>query len=302
MDYTVGVKLFIGLLFIMLAGASLLCGSDNRDKEPGFWKSFSTVPDNENQESMDIFYFRQNNIDLSELDKSIIRAEVEGQWQSFKVVEAGGAFMKWNFSTRLQQLRDIKNMIETGSREMPTLSGPHNGMVASRGNKREDSAFSLNNAVKGMGWLPRSEKISEIMELFRETWNASMLEKIDVLISLYEQGEEIFDLTKQTSLELYSNKDFSTQTFLNKISDPGVSIVFLDMPESYKLRCITQMIHPDDPGLTEYERLTVDYINLIHDYFHGDMGRKSIGVIYHVIQVYDNSPRPGGRGKKIIPY
>jgi hypothetical protein len=83
------------------------------------------------------------------------------------------------------------------------------------------------------------------------------------------------------------------------MTDPGVSIVFLDFP-SYELRCITQLIHPKDPKLTKYEKNVVEYINRIHDYFHGESPRQSIGVIYHVIEVFDNTPGKA-RGQRIIP-
>jgi hypothetical protein len=82
--------------------------------------------------------------------------------------------------------------------------------------------------------------------------------------------------------------------------DPGVAMVYLDLPKSYELRCVAQMLHPDDPGLTEYEKNVVEYINLVHDYFHGRMPRKSIGVIYYVVQVFDNSPGRM-RGVRIVP-
>ena len=44
----------------------------------------------------------------------------------------------------------------------------------------------------------------------------------------------------------------------------------------------------------------MEYINLVHDYFHGQAPRKSIGVIYHVVQVFDNSPGKM-RGQRVVP-
>jgi len=120
-----------------------------------------------------------------------------------------------------------------------------------------------------------------------------------ILESLYNNGKEIYDRTKQVSLELYSTPNFETHSFLNQMTDPGVSIVFLDFP-SYELRCITQLLHPKDPKLTKYEKNVVEYINRIHDYFHGASPRKSIGVIYHVIEVFDNTPGRA-RGKRVVP-
>jgi hypothetical protein len=120
-----------------------------------------------------------------------------------------------------------------------------------------------------------------------------------VLESLYQNGNEFFDRTKQVSLELYTTPEFETHTFINEMSDPGVSIVFLDFP-SYELRAIAQLIHPLDPGLTPYEKDVVDYINTIHDYFHSRSPRPSIGVIYHITEVFDNTPGQA-RGKRIEP-
>lgn len=277
---------------------------DNPEQGPAsHWRDVRFVPDpadSSGRKGVWQGWFRQDNIDVSRLDQGLIRARVEGRWQEFRVVELPAGFLKWNFERRLGQLRAIREMMRSQSREMPEIAGPHNGIVASHGAKRRDSYFTINNAVKGMGWLPKREKLAEVMELLKRTWNDSTERKLAVLESLYQRGPEIFDLTKQTSLELYARPDFETHTFLNQMADPGVAIVFLDLPKSYELRAIAQMLHPDDPGLSEYEKQVVEYINLIHDYFHGESPRRSIGVIYHIVQVFDNSPGRW-RGQRIVP-
>jgi hypothetical protein len=166
--------------------------------------------------------------------------------------------------------------------------------------KRKDSDFDINNAVKGTGWLPTPEKLPEMLALLKSTWNDSMEKKLALLESLYTKATDVFDRTKAASLELYSQPNFETHSFLNQMVDPGVAVVYLDLPKSYELRCVAQMLHPDDPGLSEYEKQVVDYINLVHDYFHGQAPRKSIGVIYHVVQVFDNSPGKM-RGQRVVP-
>ncbi len=247
-------------------------------------------------------WFRQDNIDLSRYDKGIIRARVEGKWQELKVVELPQGFLDWNFGRRREQLAEIKKMMSGSGMGAgrPEVAGPHNAIVASHGAKRKDSDFTINNAVKGTGWLPRPEKLAEMIALLKSTWDDSMPKKVALLESLYASETDMYDKTKQASLELYAQPNFQTHTFLNQMVDPAVAVVFLDLPKSYELRCIAQMLHPDDPGLTEYERNVVEYINLVHDYFHGPAPRKSIGVIYHVVQVFDNSPGRW-RGQRIVP-
>jgi hypothetical protein len=268
-----------------------------------FWHDVKFVPDpNDSSGKKGIWqgWFHQDNVDGAKLDQGIIRARVEGKWQDFPIVQLPPDFLKWNFDRRLAQLAHIKQLLENQRSEMPEIAGPHNGIVASHGLKRNDSYWTINNAVKGMGWLPKRDKLSEIIQLLRRTWQDSTPKKLRVLESLYQNGAEIFDLSKQTSLELYSQPGFETHTFLNQMADPGVAIVFLDLPKSYELRCIAQMLHPDDPNLTDYEKQVVEYINLIHDYFHGESPRRAIGVIYSIVQVFDNSPG-NWRGQRVVP-
>jgi len=249
-------------------------------------------------------WFHQENVDASKLAQGVIRARVEGRWQEFKVVELPQDFCEWNFSRRLEQLAEIKKMMAGDDAGMgggrPEVAGPHNAIVASHGTKRKDSHFSINNAVKGTGWLPKPELLADRIALLKRTWDDPMPAKLALLESLYSKATDGFDLTKQVSLELYSNPGFETHTFLNQMVDAGVAVVFLDLPKSYELRCIVQMLHPDDPKLTEYEKQVVEYINLVHDYFHGQSPHRSIGVIYHVVQVFDNSPGKW-RGQRIVP-
>ena len=185
--------------------------------------------------------------------------------------------------------------------EMPELAGPHNAIVASHGVTRKDSMYSINNAVKGVGFLPKKEKIKEINKHLRKTKDNPMEEKLEYLLSMYKQGKELFDLDKQVSLELYSRPEFETHSFLNCMEDPGVALVFLDIP-SYELRCIAYLLHPDNPNLTEYEKDIVEYINLIHSYFHGKFPQDYIAVVYMVVEVFNNTPgKPDGLGQKVKP-
>ena len=244
-------------------------------------------------------------MDASKLKDGIVRGKIDGQWQDLKVVSLPDDFCKWNFEKRQQQLQFIAKMMAMPEGAMsammqPEISGPHNAMVASHGMKRKDSDFDINNAVKGTGWLPTPEKLPEMPALLKSTWNDSMEKKLALLESLYTKATDVFDRTKAASLELYSQPNFETHSFLNQMVDPGVAVVYLDLPKSYELRCVAQMLHPDDPGLSEYEKQVVDYINLVHDYFHGQAPRKSIGVIYHVVQVFDNSPGRM-RGQRVVP-
>ena len=238
-------------------------------------------------------YFHQTNVVTPEAEDSTIKAKIDGKWQEFTLLEFPEKFMKWNVERRLESVAGFREM------KPPRWAGPHNGIVASYGFKRGDSNFKLNNAVKGMGFLPKKEKIKEIIKLLEDTMDISFPKKLDQLDDFYHNVDSLFDLNKQISLELYSVPKFETQTFLNQMTNPISTIVFLDIP-SFKLKTIVQLLHPDDPKLTEYEKDIVKYINLIHSYFHGKFPKDYIAVIYYVVEIYDNSPgRMDAMGRRI---
>jgi len=269
------------LLFIFFFSLLLLAKSSTRIPAPDkFWTDG---------------YFRQKSVDTSSLDANIIKARINNKWTDYTLVSFPEKFMQWNIKRRLQAIAAI----ESGTR--PALDGPHNGIVATYGYKRVDSLFKLNNAVKGMGFLPKKSKIKEMLKLLNDTLNKPFPEKLEILKSLYNDADAVFDLRAQVSLELYSQPEFVTQSFLNQAVNPLSAIVFLDFP-SYKIKAITRLLDEKDPNLSDYESDIIKYSNLVHSYFHGEFQRQFIAVVYYSVEIYDNSPgKPEGKGKKVLP-
>ncbi len=274
------MKLLIGVFCVMFL---IGCAQENV-KSGGF-----------GQEFWEGETFVQKSVDASKLDENLIRAKVDGKWNEYKLVDFPDEFIEWNLSERTESLEKIK----TG--EMPGLAGAHNGIIATYGYQREDSKFKVNNAVKGCGFLPKKEKIKEIIQHLKDTKEEHFMIKLDILLGFYEKADSLFDMNKQVSLELYSVPDHGTQTFVNQMTDPTSVIVFMAVP-TFKLKTIAYLLHPENPNLTDYEKDVVEYINLIHSYFHGEFSKDFIAVIYNIIEVYNSSPgRKEGMGKKMVP-
>lgn len=236
--------------------------------------------------------FSQDNVDMSKINQGIIRASINNRWEEYRMVELNEAFMEWNLKARLEYLKII------AEGHMPSLAGPHAAAVATHGGGRRDSRFTLNNAIKGMGFVPKAERIQELTEKFKRTMNADMEERLEILQDNYRQGE-LWDRTKQVSLELYARSDFETHTFLNLMANPVATIVFTDMP-SYELRAIARIIHPQDPNVPQGERDLLEYSNLAHGYFHGGAERRYSLLCFHIIEQFDNSPG-AGMGVRVQP-
>lgn len=226
--------------------------------------------------------FHQDTVDTSQIDIGRILARVENRWEPFQLRELPESFIDWNLRRRLANLQKMR------SGGMPDFAGPHNAGVATYGRHRGDSRISLNNAIKGTGLCPKADVVQSLIDQAKETQEASIEEKFDILEATYKD-KSLWDRTKLVSLELYSRPDYETHTFLNQMENPMASIVYLDIP-SYEVRTIPRLMHPQDPALSDYERSILNYVNAMHTYNHSEFTAVVTACLYNVIEVFNNTP------------
>ena len=115
-------------------------------------------------------------------------------------------------------------------------------------------------------------------------FGSMMVNKTSELGKIY-RDKNLFDKTKLVSLELYTNRNYHTHTFLNMMANPITSASFLSFP-TFEIRAVPQLLHPANPGLTEYGRKIVAYTNAIHNFIHGGFSMH-MTCVYHIIEVFD---------------
>jgi hypothetical protein len=235
--------------------------------------------------------FLQDCVDVSGEAQGMVRARVDGVWGDYSTSDLPDEFLEWNLSARIDVLDNIMGMMTGQGGEPPSLAGPHNAAMATRGFRRNDSILSINNAFKGMGLCPRREIIADKIAFLRENSDAPMPAKIGFLKDMYSDPAN-FDLTKLISLELYSTPAFETHTFINLMKEPVTSLVFLDN-KSYEVRGIGQLVDPEDTSCGLYATQIVEYTNLAHSFFHGEFPRLFPGILVHVLETFDNTPGTG---------
>jgi len=225
---------------------------------------------------------------VTKVDQGIIRARVEGEWQTFVIREMDEAFYNFNIAMRVRMLD-----VMSGKKNLDMYNDAHNAAVGSYGSNRGDSRFTVNVAFKGMGWVPRPERLEERAKLYFDNYKANMMTKMQLLMAGYND-ETLWDRRLLGSLELYTIQDYETHTFLNQMVNPVSTICFLG-DESYEMRAIARLVHPEDPALSEPEKAQVKWINYAHDFFHGGPNPNTltvhnIGVAYYIVEEFDNSP------------
>lgn len=238
-------------------------------------------------------YFVQDTVNTDDLPERIW-ARIDGSWHVYPVRELPSEYIDWSINRRLVRLEDMLVGI------MPSCyDGPHSAAVATYSRfGRGDSEFKVNNAIKGMGFIPKQERIADVIQQLKDTQDASMTAKVQVLIDNYSD-RDLWDMTCQGSLELYTTPSFETHSFTNQMRNPVSTVVFLDVP-SYEFRAVAKLIHAKDPSVSEVERARAEYINLVHTYFHSGP-TDNIACIYYVIEVFDNSPGTYKPGSRIVP-
>jgi len=246
-------------------------------------------------------YFVQENVDASKLDQGVIRARVDGRWNDFAIRNMTDHFFDYNIAMRMKMID-----VMLGMGELSIYNDAHNAAVASYGANRGDSRFSINNAFKGLGWVPRQSVINDMADEYYAHSNDDMMSKIQIIKGNYGKSNH-WRRDVIGSHELYTHKDFETHTFLNVMENPVVSICTLG-DESYEFRAICRLLHPENPDLSEDDWNIVRWVNYAHDFFHGsttpNLSAHRIVTLYHVVEMFDNSPMggtPKAGGLKLVP-
>ncbi len=250
-------------------------------------------------------WFRHDTVDASRVGDGLVRAQLWGAWRELSLASLPDSFVTWSLEERLLKLDELA----VKGFDTRDLDGPHNACVATYGGVDPGSFTSLNTAYKGMGFVPRPERLAQAVTSLRNRvavmgkagldMPTRMARALDVLRELY-RDVDLWDRTRQVSLELFSTSEFTTHTFANMLANPVASCSFLAFP-AYELRTVPQLLHPDDPDLEESERLVMAWTNGVHDLAHGGggSGSRRITCIYHLVELYDDTPSAGGRGKRL---
>lgn len=244
-------------------------------------------------------------VDTSKTHKGIIRARVDGKWREFELVKLPEEFVNWSLNVRVARLDRI---IRFGGMDPRDLAGSHNACVATYGGPPRDSAVSLNTAYKGMGFVVQPDKIESTTQTIIEEKNRierdsryDLMKQLDAkvgFLSDFYNTASCFDRTKQVSLEIFTSAGFNTHTFLNMMANPIASASFLAFP-TFEIRAIPQLLHPENPHLSPYEKNLIHYTNAIHDFIHSGSGQR-ITCVYYVIELFNDTPNSHNRGRRIV--
>jgi hypothetical protein len=204
---------------------------------------FSTA----DQEDKNVEYCIQHNVRKKTSEDGVIWSNLDNIWRKYQTRELSEDFMKWGCAERYFYYEGNLNP-EPLPEDCPKPPGRknggiHHGTVATYGKwlGRGDSAFHLNNTVKGTALCPTRDTLKEVLPTL-EQLKRDFPDANDRLPQYYEIMQGVFsdisnfDRTKLLTLELYTQSTRGTlydagiketHTFGNMMANPICTLAFL---------------------------------------------------------------------------
>lgn len=237
-----------------------------------------------------------------EVASSFIWARIDGWWRRFQIREVEDTFWNWNFEERL---RSFEEQLSAEPYEY-RAGGPHSPSLATYGNwvSRGEidlggSAFHINNKIIGINCVPDKDHIKDLNEEMLDMIDtgADFKTKVAWLKGIHEQSIWRRDL--QAGVEYFTTPEFETHTFLNLMENPASTLCYqgrYDIFTSFELRCIAQIVHPNNPDISDELLQIAKFPAILHGFYHDNVPVVP-GVLYWHIEEFDNSvaDEPGKR-------
>ncbi len=228
-------------------------------------------------------------------------------------------FLEWNYYSRRRLIKQVlEGKIKDTARFFLEFTR-HNPVLCTAA-QREDGLIEVNGKVVGIGYVVKEKYLGEKIRVFKEhialsdAQYSEVKDNRDALRKLFEEhsrrglrlllehiylepeeAENVVDFEKLTTIELAARIPHSSKHTWSIVQrNKTACIVFFQPPStSFELKG-RLTIHLDD----RYH----SFVTLIHDSYHYTPPERRGGrpvYIFHVEEVYDNSPTPQGYGRKL---
>ena len=282
-------------------------------------------------------YFIPTNLKTDKIDQNIVKAKVDGEWETYPIREFDDEFHTWWIAEKNWYYDQLIAFFEhqTDKMNIPN-GGHHHPMLATYGLKksgRGDSKFHLNNTPKGFTIIPKPENMAYIMEQIEAIYNDP---NADLPVDIFKKRKELYqqkdlwDKKRFATLESFSGRPINandsdgcygfkeTHTFSNVMDNPMSTLTYMgiwntdgtqsyfqgvaDVTPTFEFRGFSWMISYYNPFNNDYEKKIAEYINQGHCGYHG--GPCDIATnVFLVCEQFNNTPctYTEGRGKRSVP-
>jgi len=243
-------------------------------------------------------YFVHRTVYNGMAEEGYIFARIDNWWRGDRIREAEEKFKKWWISDMTLEKEEGWPLM-VGGAVLP--------IYATYGNKlgRGDSQFHLNCACKGATFVPNKEHIRDIIDELKARITDPEEERDEWMHGIFKD-RSLWDYSKISTIEIFTNPHFETHSFLNMMENPITNICFLGRTgfEHFELRCITKLLCWNDPNLTQHERDISEFTNWFHCFPFGAATYPTdlICDVFYIIEEFDNFPYTACGGRVVPPF
>jgi len=195
-------------------------------------------------------------------------------------------FIEWQSKSRLQMFIRLNQAGAGAIHSQPA----HLPVVGTLG----EGNFPINLACRGIGLLPKTEVISQYIDLLNEAkFHTATIDVQDSLPYRVKPMRQFYETIKDIDPMILGGLEiFEGKTFANIRANPFVSIIYSGEPPhfpSYQFNCIAEILLPED---IRYQFLLAARELFAFDAFHITQNSYPFGYAFHLVEIIDKTPYP----------
>ncbi len=220
------------------------------------------------------------------MDEKTISVDIDGTLMHFPTILLPDLFITWQSDARLKMFDIMK---EKGAAAMKTQPA-HIAVMATHSN----CAFPVNLSSKGLGLLPKPEKLETFTTMFekakKDTENRAPQETLPVRAKVMQgfySNIDNFDRRALGGLEI-----FEGQTSRNLQKNPRAALLYTGEAPKYPSYQFNGIVVRIDPGTPYYRFLLAARELFALDAFHIHQIHYPFGYLFYLVEAKDKTPFP----------
>ncbi len=220
------------------------------------------------------------------MDNNTFSVEIDGSQVQFPTISLPDLFIKWQSEARLKMFDMMKEKGATAMKMQPA----HIAVMATQ----SDGAFPINLSSKGLGLLPKPEKLDTFTTLFekakKDTENRPPQETLPVrakVMQVFYANLDNFDRRALGGLEI-----FEGQTSRNLQKNPRAALLYTGEAPKYPSYQFNGFVVRVDPGTPYYRFLLAARELFALDAFHIHQVKYPYGYLFYLVEAKDKTPFP----------
>lgn len=219
---------------------------------------------------------------------------IDGKKRTFTAVELPRPFLEWQSEARM---RMFKAMAQGGAGQVRAQPA-HLPVLATWSGDGQGSDFPVNLSTRGMGIVPKQERLASFTSLLEKARADSAGKPIQDTLPARVRAMEAFygDVDNFDTRLLGGLEIFEGQTAKNMESNPRIALLYTGEAPKYPSFQFNAVVEKIPPGNPHYQFLHTARELFATDAFHLHQDKYPFGYLCKIVEIKDKTPFPHAAG------